>query len=391
MTRTVTLVLVDAAGVPLGALPPYDVQTPWWQDVGPVVAGARLRFGVDVDVLRLLDAEREEPPGGPVTYAAQLRAGTPERLLPVGDAGRVHPARAPWAQPNGPAASVDWAVRQLSAVLPREVRAVQLRTWNLAGIWRLDADYAAVAWLKQVPPSRLCEAGVLELLAEAAPGLAPRLIAVGPHGRLLIAHAPGGDRADPGPAFRAAIAAQWHPVQERLAGGIDKLLDSGVRDLRGGVARIRQVAVTRRAEVPGLAELAAGLADRFAEVAACGVPDTLIHGDLHPGNVRADGDGPLTIFDWGAAGVGHPAYDILRLTDGVDPAEAAPLLQAWAERWRTAVPGSDPARAARLLRPVAALRAAVAAVDVLAAVDPAERKYHAATVPHLLGAAVAAA
>ena len=64
MSRTVTLALVDDAGVPLGTLPAYGVPEPWWQEVSSVVAEARRRCGVEVAVLRLLAAVRPEPPGG---------------------------------------------------------------------------------------------------------------------------------------------------------------------------------------------------------------------------------------------------------------------------------------------------------------------------------------
>jgi hypothetical protein len=386
VARTVTLVMVDAAGVPLGTLPPFDVHVPAWQDVGAVVAGARLRYGVDVDVLRLLRAQRPAPPGGPVSYVAQLCSELPERLLPVGEMPAAHPARAPWALPNGPAASVEWAVRQLA---PVDVRAVQLRTWALGAIWRFDAAYTPVAWLKQVPPLAGHEAAVLELLADVAPGLAPRLLAVGPHGRMLIAHVPGPDRMDAGVELRAAVEADWHPVQERLAGCVDKLLERGVPDRRDVTARIRRLAAAR-ADVPGLARLIEGLDARLAEVAACGLPDTLIHGDLRPGNVRGD-DTHRILIDWADAAVAHPAYDILRLTGDLPADEAGELVERWARRWRTAVPGSDPARAAALLRPVAELRAAVAVTDVLGAIEPSEWPYHAEQVPQRLRAAVAAA
>jgi hypothetical protein len=69
--RRVTLVLCTAAGEILGALPPYDVVLPWWQEVGDVVAGARAVHGVDVVVLRLLAADPPVP-GGPVTYLAEV-------------------------------------------------------------------------------------------------------------------------------------------------------------------------------------------------------------------------------------------------------------------------------------------------------------------------------
>jgi aminoglycoside phosphotransferase (APT) family kinase protein len=47
---------------------------------------------------------------------------------------------------------------------------------------------------------------------------------------------------------------------------------------------------------------------RFAEIASCGLPDTLVRGDFHPGNLRGDRD-RLTLLDWGDSGVGHPLLD----------------------------------------------------------------------------------
>lgn len=92
MGRTVTLVLVDTAGAVLGALPPFDVELPWWQEVGDVVAAARARYGVDVQVLRLLSAyadflDRIEPSQRPYH-----EADVPERLalaVAVAAAGRT--------------------------------------------------------------------------------------------------------------------------------------------------------------------------------------------------------------------------------------------------------------------------------------------------------------
>ena len=54
----------------------------------------------------------------------------------------------------------------------------------------------------------------------------------------------------------------------------------------------------------------AGLPDRVAAVAACGVPDTLVHGDFHPGNVAGRPD-DYVILDWGDSFVGHPLLDEL--------------------------------------------------------------------------------
>jgi hypothetical protein len=116
VSRTVTLVLVDGAGALLGALPPYEVSMPWWQDASEVVVGARERYGVEVSVLRLLAADSPAPHGGAVAYLVECPTGRPAQAIPI-DAARfdlgAHPLRALWARPGGPAASLAWAAGQL--------------------------------------------------------------------------------------------------------------------------------------------------------------------------------------------------------------------------------------------------------------------------------------
>jgi hypothetical protein len=372
VTRTVSLVLVDPAGALLGALPPFPAATPWWQEVA--------EFGYPV--LRLLHADREQPPGGHVTYLAEAR-DRPAGLLPVDVDLTPHPKRAPYAEIGGPAGSVAWAAGALDRIGLTGTVARQQRTWNLSAIWRFDLpDGTPAAWLKQVPAFFRHEPAVLGLVDAVSPGLVPYVLAAGADGRMLLAHVPGEDRYEAGPELCAEVAAAFHPVQEHFAGRAGELLTAGVPDHRLDPERIAEVAAPYLDGIPGLADLIDGLPARFAEVAACGLPDTLIHGDLHPGNVRTDGAGPPVIVDWGDSGVGNPAFDILRL--GGD-------LRAWADRWRASAPGSDPQRAVDLLRPVAALRGAVAYAGFVADIEPAEWPYHAGDVPANLAAAVKAA
>ena len=45
--RRASLVLCTRDGDLRGALPPYDVDSPWWPEVAPVVDGARKRYGIE--------------------------------------------------------------------------------------------------------------------------------------------------------------------------------------------------------------------------------------------------------------------------------------------------------------------------------------------------------
>ncbi|MBC9006961.1 aminoglycoside phosphotransferase family protein, partial [Micromonospora aurantiaca] len=167
MSRTVSLVLLDATGRPLGALPPFDVPEPWWQEVHSIVDTVRRRHGLEVTVLRLLDADRSAPPGGHVRYLAQVVDAPAVPLEPAAVDLAPHPLRQPWADAGGPARSVAWATGELSRLGRRVTAVAQQRTWNLSAIWRLDTDQGP-AWLKQLPSFARHEPEVLGRLPSVA-------------------------------------------------------------------------------------------------------------------------------------------------------------------------------------------------------------------------------
>jgi aminoglycoside phosphotransferase (APT) family kinase protein len=116
------------------------------------------------------------------------------------------------------------------------------------------------------------------------------------------------------------------------------------------------------------------------------MPDTLVHGDLHSGNVRGN-EAERTIIDWGDSFWGQPGFDILRLSERLSTEDASALVAYWAAFWREALPGCDPEAAVEALRPVAALRNAAVYAHFLARIEPAEHPYHAGDVPFWLAEA----
>lgn len=376
--RDITLVVVDADGRVVGGLGPYPVPLPYWQEVSDIVAGARANYGVDVTVLRLLRAERSVPHGGAVTYLVEA-AGVPAGLVPL-ESGALedHPLRADYARPGGPAASLAWAASLVGPILAAD----QQRTWNLSAIWRLSTG-VGVRWLKQVPPMFAHEAAVLRWLGTNASGFAPELLAAGRaerSTRLLLADVAGADAYDASAAQRAVLARRWHRVQRRSAGAVEDLVAAGVPDGRAPAlaAQVRAVAAAN-----DRSDLVADLDLRLAQLDACALPAVLVHGDFHPGNVRVNG-AEQVVLDWGDSFVGHPGFDIIRVTDGLADTEVDQLCRAWVSRWRTAAPGSDPALALELLRPLAALRNAAVYAGFLARIEPSEHPFHAADVPYWL-------
>ncbi|MEV1143943.1 aminoglycoside phosphotransferase family protein [Micromonospora sp. NPDC049799] len=386
MSRTVTLVLVDSVGTPLGALPPFDVPVPWWQEVGDVVEEARRRYGVEVTVLRLLAGDLPRAVGGPVTYLGQVGEPPATPLVAAHVDLAPDPLRAPYAEPGGPARSLAWATAELRRLGRPVETAAQQRTWNLSAIWRLDGP-SGTAWLKQVPVFFRHEAAVLRWLGRTVPGRTSTLLADDGDGRMLLDHVPGEDRYGVGADERLPMVADIHAVHLRSVPHVDELVAAGVPDLRAhtlpGWIRGRLAAY----DTSSVAHLLAGLEARLAEVRGCGLPETLVHGDLHPGNVRA-GSGRRVIIDWGDAFVGHPAFDVLRLVEGLDAASSVPVVEQWCARWRADLPGCDPGRAVELLRPVAALRMAAVYAMFLDGIETSERVYHATDVDACLAGAL---
>jgi hypothetical protein len=185
--RSAELVLVTPTGDLLGRLPPVAVETPWWQDVEPVVRAIRARDGIAITVLRLLEAEHDRPPGGRVTYLAET--ADPVALLPWSGALDEQPLRQAYAKPGGPAADLAWAESVVAGLSPaRTGPAVQIRTWNLSSLWRVPVQ-SQTLWLKVVPAFFAHEGALLERLAgERVPRLLGR-----DGGRMLLAEISGAD------------------------------------------------------------------------------------------------------------------------------------------------------------------------------------------------------
>ncbi len=374
--RTAVVVLVTPDGAVIGSLPELPVATPWWQEVEPVVSAVRERHGFEITILRLLSAEHEEPHGGRVTYLAEVAQPVPAEPWP----GTLdeQPRRHAFAKPGGPAADLAWANNVLAKRgLARTGSPVQVRSWNLSSLWRIPVAGQTV-WLKAVPEFFAHEGA---LLARLAGGPVPVLLG---HdgGRSLLAEIPGEDLYDAGLPQLLEMVSLLVGIQVSWRDRLAELLALGLPDWREPAlcAAIADTLERTADELSAddrtsLARFVRGLPDRFRRIAGCGIGDTLIHGDFHPGNFRGDGNA-LTLLDWSDSGVGHPLLDQPAFLTWV-PADILVTIQDhWRKQWREAIPGSDPARAAGLLAPIAAARQAVTYRNFLDRIEPAEAPYH---------------
>jgi len=368
MGRIVTAV-VTHDGACAGIVGPFPVEVPWWAEVSPVVTHLEETLGVPVVVLRLLAVEGSDGArDGHVWYHAEALLQPPRNLPRCDFADEDHPLRQPWARVSGVQKLFRWASGHVDLV----GRPVQRKTWNLAGLFRLPTADGPV-WLKAIPAFAAAEPTAIAAFAQVDPELVPTVLASAP-GRLLLADIPGADCWDASPQLvadavhrlataQARIGQPPHDIPDRrpeiLAAAVHELLDGPVRTELS----------------PEELRAARHLQSRWEMLAGCGLPDTVVHGDFHPGNWRR-ADGPPVILDFADAHVGNPVLDALRAMDFLPASQGRAAADAWIAAWAAAAPRSRPAEALRIAEPLAHLAYAVRYQEFLDNIEPSERVYH---------------
>jgi Phosphotransferase enzyme family len=390
--REVTLLLC-ASNRLLGALPPFAVDEPHWQEVRTIVATCARLHGLSVTVLRLLSVRgAEADSGGEVAYLAEVDLDDPHLsrapLAPWQEANPLapHALRAAYASPGGPRAAVSWAQDALMGIGRRPSGPPeQVRTWNLSSIWRIPTESGRPAWLKLAPTFYDHEGPLLELLARALPGreVAIPVVLASAKGRLLLDDIPGTDQHGADADVMADAIAELVALQQAMAGRLADLQALGLPDRRLHAAAAEVPALLDRwrgalapQEIEVLEDLVKALPERYALTAAAGLPDTLLHGDFYQGNVRGE-PGRFRILDWGDAAIGHPVIDIIRLRAFVSADQRDEVVRLWATAWRAAIPGCEPEVALAPFAPVVEFLDGLTYQAFLDNIEPDERVYHA--------------
>jgi hypothetical protein len=380
MGRMVTAVVTygDAC---VGVVGPFSVDIPWWAEVEPVVAHVEEMLRVPVVVLRLLSVEGSDGArDGHVTY--HVEALEPSAKLNACEfLSDDHPLRLPWARASGIRDLFDWAAQHVELT----GRPAQRKTWNLAGLFRLPTTDGMV-WLKAIPPFAAAEPLAIAALTQADPDLVPTVLASA-SGRLLLADVAGTDCWNAGPQTVAEVLRRLATAQARIQQPPHGIPDRRPEILSAAVAQLLDGPVGADLSLPEL-RAARSLQGRWEMLADCGLPETVVHGDFHPGNWRCN-DGSPVVLDFADAHLGNPVLDALRAIDYLPADRRRTAANAWIEAWAQAAPRSRPAEALRIAEPLAHLAYAVRYQEFLDNIEPSERVYHlgdpAAVIRHALG------
>jgi hypothetical protein len=333
-------------------LPRWEVAARhWFKDTAELNRGLREYVGLDGIVLRYVERREDEgarlvtaycvvecrseewrPPPDWRWIGRDELGGTalrrPEQrpvltaCLDEAAGGPVPPGRNAYATRGWFGGASRWMEAQLRAAGRAPLGPVeQVKTWGISCVLRAPTREGDV-YLKAPSRHFAREAPVTALLAAWYPDRLPGVVAIeARHGWLLL--------EDVGaPLFRETGQALWEQaldlyaeLQRGCTARADALLRAGAADRSLGVLREQIGPLAEAPEV--IADAAPELVDRLVraaprlralcdELALQGVPATLVHGDLHGGNVGVR-DGRVRFFDWTDACVSHPFIDLVTL------------------------------------------------------------------------------
>jgi hypothetical protein len=198
----------------------------------------------------------------------------------------------------------------------------------------------ATAYFKALPHSGRVEFAVTRWLSEAFPDVVPRVIACDAGRRWLLMQACAGVLLEGVPDITAWARAARRYGQLQVAcavrGDVLQALGCRVRGLASLVPSMTTLAGDREAlrvgepdgvteaQLEQLRDSLPTLERRCVELDGIGVPYTLEHGDLWPGNVFVElSDGACAIIDWEDAAIAHPFLGLAPLTVGLGNAGLA--------------------------------------------------------------------
>lgn len=237
---------------------------------------------------------------------------------------------------SGPGPSVHWASTAFEAelrdwvseVLGRlgvdvvALEQVHLRPWST--VWRARGSDGVDYWAKQNCEHQKFEARLLQVLDELSPdrvipvvGIdADRGLHLVPDQGRVLAETIAPDDVD----AWCRVVAHAMSLQRDLAGAEDRLVAAGITTMR--TAEAADYVAVRTEQLNGLPvgdpqrlsdddasalkALGPTVTEWVERLVVLGLPEALVHNDLHANNVFATPDGRLRFFDFGDAVLAHP-------------------------------------------------------------------------------------
>ena len=276
----------------------------------------------------------------------------PEDLQPLAHRA-LHPSPLlPWQARGWMEEVLRWTDQTLESLGQTRTGAPEMvKAWQISVLYRIPTSNGMV-YLKQVPDFFAREGQLTRWLHHLNEGAAPEVLALDTeHQRFLMA----GAGSDPVGPEKASDAVQlFARVQRQTEPHASHLLGLGCLDRRCNVLKthVRELFADEAVmgirnelspeELQSLQNALPQLEQLLDDLHDSPIPPTLLHGDLHLGNVISEGE-RLTFLDWSDGSLGHPFLDMNSeyLLESEDPADHQRLKDAYLQAWTDVLPLDD--------------------------------------------------
>ena len=238
--------------------------------------------------------------------------------------GLIPEQRAPWALPGWYAQAEEWIREQVSQFGRGVIQEIKpVKNWSISCVLKVITDEGLLYFkVARDLPLFVDEGAVLMCLADLYPGRVPRPIAVHKeHGWMLLEDfgaVPDDDFPLP---EQARLMQDFAHLQFDSSQKVEVLLTAGCKDRRLNVLLSQidpllndEIALgpLNHEERENLQQAAPRLRDLLTELTSLSIPNAILHGDLHAGNVIPQEDSFL-YFDWTDAAISHPFFDMIHI------------------------------------------------------------------------------
>lgn len=395
------------------ALPQFTL-TRMYIDLHLLQRAIRARYGAEMTVLRWIENREDEaqktvhglwlmenhtpdwtPPEG-----ARWIDGAELAALPLADEAQRAPllrtldelaqpepaTRLPWMRRGWFKEAQAWTRQTLEALgYTLSSEAEQFKTFSISALLRTETTQGLLFFKVAIDLPLFChEPKMMQTLGALLPEHIPAPLAIDETRRWMLSSDYGtmirGSTPDPSAEMLTEIVRAYAALQIATSSLHETLFAAGCFDRR--LPTLMRQIDELLADEEGQAALADE--DERARWIACGpalhalcerlaqyrIPDTLVHGDFHGGNVTRRADGGFYFFDWTDACIAHPFFDLPTFLEFDAPEQTAALRDAYLACWTDYEPLERLREAYEIAEVVAALHQAVSYQSIRRNGDP---------------------
>jgi fructosamine-3-kinase len=309
-----------------------------------------------------------------------------ETYFTEAEGSQVSEQRPSWARPGWYETATAWIKAELAQLGHHVIDPIEpVRNWSLSYVLRArTATNTFYFKAGAVLPLFVNEAALLSRLAASYPDHIPMPLSLDRERHWMLLADLGEPIEEKAAVTQKEIlfrtfgqiqieaAAQ---VEELLAMGcLDRRLDRLTTQIEPLLKDLEATTELNENEIEQLQQLIPHLKARCDQLAGYGVPQTLVHGDLHTGNVALF-EGKMVFFDWTDACVAHPFFDVMLMMNWENDLEIQTRLRdQYLSLWTAYEPMARLLEMWSLAQPLFALHHAISYQHIVAGLE-ATAKY----------------